>query len=415
MHLTHRTRTLWLSGILHAFTHLYHVVLIPLYVLILQDPRMGFTNVDQSTSLVTILMLSYYLPSYALGILADRFSKRKLLAVGLALNGGAFVALSYASGYWMAVACVVIGGIGGSFYHPAATSLVARLFPEATGKALGIVGIGASFGFFFGPLYAGWRAAEAGWRAPVMEVGLFGVAMAFIFYWLADEEPIEEHFESANPQPNGMFPSAALWLLFVGAALAFMLRDFSGGAVASLGSLFLQKVHGLDTQKTGLILSAIFLASAISNPLFGKLSDRNQAGWIRLVLILAASMVLLFPHVSVGWSPVVLTTYGFFFMASFPMVEAMLMSAVPHKVRGRVFGLFITIGGFLGNFAHWIMGAWVKKMGPDATQAESYHGIYAMLACFIVLSLLGVPCLQGLRRKEQQEGELPAGLAPDKA
>ena len=168
-HTSHRTRTLWLSGVLHAFTHLYHVLLIPLYVLILQDERMGFTSVEQSTSLVTILMLSYYLPSYFLGVLADRFSKRKLLAIGLALNGAAFVGLSYSGNYWTAAACVLIGGIGGSFYHPAATALVVRLFPEATGKALGLVGIGASVGFFIGPLYAGWRAAEAGWRAPVFE------------------------------------------------------------------------------------------------------------------------------------------------------------------------------------------------------------------------------------------------------
>lgn len=410
----HGTRTLWLSGILHAFTHLYHVLLIPLYVLMLDDERMGLVNVDQSTSLVTVLMLSYYLPSYAMGVLADRFSKRKLLAWGLALNAAGFLALSFASGYWMAVGCVLIAGIGGSFYHPAATALVARLYPNATGKALGLVGIGASAGFFFGPLYAGWRAAEAGWRAPVFDLGLAGVAAAVLFYWLADEEPVEEqHVRDAN-QKVPMFPSPALWLLFVGAALAFSLRDFSGGAVASLGSLFLQKVQGLGTQKTGLILSAIFLASAISNPLFGKLSDRNQAGWIRVVLVIAGVLVLLFPHVPVGWSAVVLACYGFFFMASFPMVEAMLMRSVPHQVRGRVFGLFITIGGFLGNFAHWAMGAWVNSMGPGAASAESYYAAYAMVAGFIVASLAGVHCLNGLRRREVAAGELPAAAGRDK-
>ena len=348
-------------------------------------------------------------------MLADRFSKRKLLAIGLAVNGAAFVGLSFAGNYWTAAACVLVGGIGGSFYHPAATALVVRLFPTAAGKALGLVGIGASVGFFVGPLYAGWRAAEAGWRAPVFELGLLGVVTALLFYFLADEEPAAEHVEQGSQPSTVMFPTGTLWILFLGAALAFSLRDFAGGAVASLGSLFLQKAHGLDTEKTGLILSAIFLASAISNPLFGKLSDRNQSGWIRFVLVIAAAMVLLFPHVPVGWAPVVLTTYGFFFMASFPMVEAMLMGSVPHQVRGRVFGLFITIGGFLGNLAHWLMGAWVKHLGPAASEPGNYTIIYTMLAAFIVLCLLGVPCLKGLRRKEAETGELPAGLAPDKA
>ncbi len=29
----HKTRALWLVGALHAFTHLYHVALLPLYLL----------------------------------------------------------------------------------------------------------------------------------------------------------------------------------------------------------------------------------------------------------------------------------------------------------------------------------------------------------------------------------------------
>ena len=36
-HHAHRARTLWLSGVLHAFTHLYQVALLPLYYLLLKD------------------------------------------------------------------------------------------------------------------------------------------------------------------------------------------------------------------------------------------------------------------------------------------------------------------------------------------------------------------------------------------
>src|SRR5438552_2115291 len=157
---THKNRTLWLIGMLHAFTHLYQVALLPLYLRIQHDLKLG--SVEQATLLVTVLGLAYFLPSYPLGALADRLSRKKLLTLGLVINGLGFVGLSLAPNYGWALASVAVAGFGGSFYHPSATALVARLFPEARGRALGLVGIGASIGFFAGPLYAGWRVASAG-------------------------------------------------------------------------------------------------------------------------------------------------------------------------------------------------------------------------------------------------------------
>ena len=167
----HKTRVLWLVGALHAFTHIYHVVLLPLYLLMQRD--FGFTNVGQVTALVTVLMAAYYLPSYFLGVLADRASRKHLLAWGLAINALGFVALAFAPNYACALVSVGIAGIGGSFFHPAATAMIARMFPGNPGRALGLIGIGASVGFFIGPIYAGWRAqtlevvlGPAAWRRP---------------------------------------------------------------------------------------------------------------------------------------------------------------------------------------------------------------------------------------------------------
>ncbi|MGV3773809.1 MAG: MFS transporter, partial [Verrucomicrobiales bacterium] len=170
-----------------------------------------------------------------------------------------------------------------------------------------------------------------------------------------------------------------------------------GSAMGSLGSLFLQKAHRLTTTETGGILSAIFIASAISNPLFGALSDKGRIKWTTLVLIIGAIMVAIFPYVPVRYSVMALAVYGFFFMASYPMVEAALMGAVRPSVRGRVFGLFITIGG-LGNLAHWMTGNWVRKLGPKSIEVASYYPLYLILSLLIVLSLTGLPALHHLAK-----------------
>lgn len=407
-HHPHRIRMLWLSGVLHAFTHMFQVLLLPLYFLLLQDPKLGLTSVGQATSFVTILMLSYFIPAYPIGVLADRFSKKKLLTIGLVLNAAGFVGLAFAPNYGVAVAWLILSGIGGSFYHPPATALAAKLFPEKTGWALGWVGIGASVGFFLGPLYSGWRGQIAGWRAPVLEVGLAGLAAAALFYWLADEEAPEIH-QPGRVRRTALFPSTSAWMFFLAAAFLLSLRDFAGSSMGSLGSLFLQTVHGLDPQHTGRLIGCIFLASAVSNPIFGQLSDRHPVAWMSVVLIIAAALVAAFPHLPVRFAGVTLATYGFFFMASYPMVEGLLMNAVPHHVRGRVFGVFITIGGILGNLAHWLMGSWVERLADSANRAASYPPIYRCLAVLMILALFALPCLRALRKREQAAAA--AGMA----
>ena len=401
----HKTRTLWLTGVLHAFTHLYQVALMPLYLLMQRD--FGFHSVGQATVLLTVMLGACFAPSYPIGMLADRMSRKKLLGFGLAVNGLGFVGLAFAPNFAWALVAVAVAGFGGSFYHPAATAMIARLFPNNTGKALGLAGIGASVGFFTGPLYAGWRAAileptlgAAAWRRPVLELGVLGIVAAGLFLWQADQERPAAAADRKHVPGGKMFPTPTLWLFFLAYCFAFSVRDFAGASMASLGSLFLQKAHGYDPKWTGIALSGIFLTSAISNPLFGHLSDGGRKRWITTALVVAAVAVALFPRVPSRWTFPVLAVYGFFFMASYPMTEAALMESVPDAVRARVFGIFVMGGGVFGNFAHWAVGAKVKHMGDAARMASAYYPIYTVIALLVLISLSGLLCLKAIQKRE---------------
>lgn len=395
------TRTLWLTGVAHAFTHLYQVALVPLYLRIQQD--LGLKSVEGATLLVTVMGVAYFVPSYPMGWLADRVNRRKLLGIGLAVNGTGFVALACSPNYACALASALVAGFGGSFYHPAATALIARLCPVGTGRAFGLVGIGASVGFFLGPIYAGWRAVTTGnWRVPVLELGCLGLVAAFMVLRYAEDEPPKEDAPGRR-KSEPMFATPTLWVWFVAAAVAFSLRDFAGAGNGSLTSLFLQKAHGFDPKQAGMALSAVFIASAISNPLFGGLSDRGRMRWLCTVLLISASLLLALPHLGPEWSVPILAIYGFFFMSSFPMTEAALMESVHDSVRGRVFGLFITISGLLSNQAHWAAGHWVKDLGAEAAVPERYYRLYAVLAAFMAVSVFGAGFLGALRKREQPE------------
>ncbi len=401
-----RGRTLFLIGVLHGFTHVYHVALIPLYLALQAD--LHLKNVQEATSLVSVMMFAYFLPSYLTGMLADRVSTRALLGWGLVINSLGFVALSFAQSHAMAIAAVILAGLGGSVFHPAATSLTARLYPINTGRAFGLMAIGASLGFFVGPLYSGWRAHDAGWRAPVLELGLAGLVTAGIFFRFAANARPRNLTQTSGPAIK-LLPTWAAAGLFVAMALGFSFRDFAGAGNATLSSLYLQKAHGDSVESTGRVLGLIFLASALSNPLFGYLSERRRLPWAAGLLFISAACQLM-----LGWAPrslfpFNLIVFGFFLMATYPVVEAALMQAVPDAIRGRFFGLFITLGGLFGNLSHWIIGSWVQQLGPQAADARSYSPLFAALAVMLGLSTFA---LLFLRRLPGIWAARPAETAP---
>lgn len=418
-------RTLVLIGLLHGFTHVYNVALVPLYLPL--QRQFNLPSVGQATFLVTAMMIAYLGPSYWLGVLADRMNRKWLLVVGLAINGLGFVGLGCAPSYGWALASVIVAGLGGSFFHPAATSMISHLFPDRKGRALGLVGIGASVGFFVGSIYSGWRAQQAGWRTPVLELGLAGLVTAAVFARLAEDDPASPADRARASRSARLFGTPHLAALFLGVCLLLSLRDFAGASMSSLGSLFLQRAHGFGLAQTGLALSGIYLASAISNPLFGRLSDHARHRCIAGLILAAGLIVAVFPRLPrPGLIPAFLV-YGFFLMASYPVVEAALMDAVPAAVRGRLIGLFITLGGLLGNTAHWWAGRWVERLGPASFLPQGFYGTYVGLALLLLGSLASLPLLLLIRRRttvpRPGETSLPAaslppsgsGLQPDRS
>ena len=89
-------------------------VLLPLLA---QTFGLSLAQVGMIRSAHRVAMAAFQIPA---GLFAERFGERNLLALGTAIAGAAFVALGYASGFWMTVklsvvciaASVVIGVVG---------------------------------------------------------------------------------------------------------------------------------------------------------------------------------------------------------------------------------------------------------------------------------------------------------------
>ncbi|MCX7824264.1 MAG: MFS transporter, partial [Verrucomicrobiae bacterium] len=291
----------------------------------------------------------------------------------------------------------------GSFYPPPATALLVALFPDRPGQALGRAGVGAAFGFFIGPMYAGWRADAVGWRQPCLELAGAGIVAAVLFEAFAREPHDARHRLARAPEHR----SRRAWgtLLAVGlVAVAFSLRDFGASGVTTLSSLFLQRVHEFNARTTGFYLGLMYLIAMLSNPLLGSMSDRGRFRALGGVVVGAALCAALVPWLPRSWIWVGLCVYGFLILGSFPITEAALMESVPDALRGRAFGMFITVCGVIASLAHWAMGAAADCIGPRALTPASFGPWFALLGALIALGVLGVPAIRWLRGRAAPGG-----------
>lgn len=167
----------------------------------------------------------YSLFGIPLGKLADRWSRTRLLATGLAI-WSAMTAFSGLAGNFMQIGIARIGvGVGEATAGPCGLSLLSDLFPprrRATVIAIYSAGIylGGGLALSIGTgLAHAWDHAFppgarplplAGWQAAFLCLGLPGLAMAL---WVASlREPLRGRFEGANLPPDK--PAGTAWHAF---------------------------------------------------------------------------------------------------------------------------------------------------------------------------------------------------------
>ena len=116
------------------------------------------------------------------GVLGDRFGRKRLLLVGLALFGLASLAASQTTTAPSLIAARAIMGIGAALVLPLSLSILPSLFSEAERpRAVSAAAAGAFLGLPLGPLVAGWLLTHYNWgsvfliNAPVVVLALAGV------------------------------------------------------------------------------------------------------------------------------------------------------------------------------------------------------------------------------------------------
>jgi MFS family permease len=215
-----------------------------------------------------------------ISLLADRWNRRNLIAIALAIWSG-MTALSGVAANVTQLALARIGvGIGEAGCSPPAHSMIADYYPpQQRATAMGIFTVGISAGILIAYLSGGWIAENLGWRMALLIVGLPGLALALVVRFTVTE-PVRGSSEGRQDSDARYGVIAVARFLysrksFVHMSMGAALASFNAYAVLAFFPSFLIRSHGMNLLEIGMYIGVIIgVASAIGFVGGGYLADR---------------------------------------------------------------------------------------------------------------------------------------------
>lgn len=377
-------------------------------------------------------VLVYTLGGLPIGALADRVSRRNLVALGVVvwstMTSLSSVARSFAS---LAIARMGVG-IGEATLSPCAFSMITDSFPkERLSSAMSVYTMGIQLGSGLA-LVIGGLVAQAvshmppvdfpllgsipAWRVTFLIVGAPGLLIALLL--LTVREPPRQSMLLDNAGAVASLDFRALveqlrlrWRTTVGLALIIGCQATCNYALLGWAPTFFDRIHHWPKSRTGLVLGLITLGCGCLG-LFagGRLSDRWQGegitdsalrvGLIGLAgvgLTLAPAMLLS----DAAWTVALLIPAVFFIGLPIGCGYAAVQLIFPNQARGLVSAIVIFAVALIGlGFGSLLPGLLNDHLFHDELRIGASISITVVLAVVIGLGA-GLATLAPYRRDYQ--------------
>ncbi len=388
------SRTVLLLTLAHFSHHVLTALLTPLLPFIRDDLGLSYTQVGV---VLAAFNLSYGFGQIPAGRLADRIGARIVLTAGIAGVGAAGLLLGFSSGYALILASLVVMGILGGGYHPAASPLItSAVEPGRRGRALGLHVIGGSVSYFAAPLLGAAAAAALGWRGTFLAFSVPVILLGILIHRACLRASLGGP-AAAGPADGGrrdrLSPGAILEL----SAFILMVTGM-GAALASAASfltLYIVDVLGATERTAAALLALYFSAGVWAAPLGGRLADRFGRKRVAAAAAFAAVAGLLaLPRVPYGFGFfALLAALGAVPYVRMPAAEAYLVGRVPENLRSTVLGIYFFAGMEGSGVLTPLLGRWIDLHGFSA-------GFTALgWALAAVVGICGVVLVAGSRRE----------------
>jgi MFS family permease len=365
---------------MHVVNDALFAGLYPLLPLVAADLGLSYAQVGAVKTVYSGASAVLQVPA---GVLAERWGEQQLLALGTGWVSLGLAAMAFASGFWVLLALACVAGLGGNIQHPAAASVVSRLFDSGRrGTAIGTLNFAGDLGKVLAPALAGGVALAVGWRGGFLALAGFGAAFAAV-YWLVVPQPVQARQQAAREAHTtvtgwGISQPAVFGVL----SLVGML-DAAARGTALTFLPFVLAAKGLDPAATSLVFGVLFAAGAAGKLVCGPLSDRYGATATVIVTeLVTAGAVLGLLGSSSARLLLAIVPLGFVLNGTSSVLYASVAELVHAERRARGYGLYYTATQLASALAPILYGLLADRIGlnPSLTVLAAATALIAPLA-----------------------------------
>ncbi|MEN9613063.1 MAG: hypothetical protein RLZZ628_3877 [Bacteroidota bacterium] len=318
---------------------------------------------------------------------ADRFDRKHLLLffyIGFAV-GTLFCAL--APNYPLLVAARILTGIFGGVIGSIAMAIVADLFTlQQRGKVMGFVQMGFGASQVLGIPIGLYIANHWGWQMPFVWIAAMAGGIAFAIF--LKMKPVTEHLALQKNQSalKHLWHTVAQSNYRLG-FLSTALLSIGGFMMMPFGSAFAINNLKLTTEQLPFLFMVTGVASLVTMPFIGKLSDKVNKFKLFTVATLSAILIVnIYAHYAETPFWVVLLTNVLMMIAimSRMVPSSALTSAIPQpQDRGAFMSINSSLQQIAGGFGAMIAGMIIVQ--KDNFSPLQHYDTLALVASLMML------------------------------
>ncbi len=333
-----------------------------------------------------------FLLSLFTGVLADRVNKKNILII----TQISFMILAFLLAVLTHLKLItpaqimliaLLNGVVMAFDAPSRQSMIVELVGKThLPNAIALNSVAFNSSRIIGPALAGILVATIGMSGCFYLNGIsfFAVIIALFLIKINSTKEIEQGNSALKDLKEGLVYVKNHRLIFALVSMVAVVSLFGVGYVM-LMPIFAERILHVGIKGLGMLMSATGVGAVCGALLLARLGDFRKKGnfLIASAMIFSISLILFGFSKSYLFSLIVLVFTGGSSVTAIALVNTLLQTNVPDKLRGRVMGIFmITFAGIM-PFGNLFAGSVAQIWGVSAAIASS--GIICTLF-FLVIS-----------------------------
>jgi MFS family permease len=368
-----------------------------IFSILMEDIKAEFALSDTQIGLLAgaAFTVTYIILGFPFARLADRSTRKNIVAGALAFWSAMTALCGLTLGYWSMFLARVGVGIGEAASGPSSQSMIADYFRrEEMARAMGVLTVGATMGTAGGLIIGGLVAEAYGWRNAFLLMGLPGLILGLIVY-LTLREPTRGRYAPEGAQTVQTPISHTLNALlsnkvFVWLVIGFGIQNMIGYAMAIWMPAVMLRNYEVSTGDVALYLGLAFILGGIPGPIIGGfltdwLTRRNEKwrAWLPGLVSFGCLLPLWFSlNAGEFWTFLVLFSLAYgIFVSSQASILSLLQASVEPSQRGFAVALALSINNLVGQ------GVGAGVVGWTSDQLAPAYGAFGLNIAVMAICL----------------------------